>query len=733
MLHPLSRCFIASGIVAALLWNVDSLHAEVRLPEVFASKMVLQRDLPVPVWGWADPGEEVSVTLGEQTQKGKADAGGKWTVCFKPLKVGAPLVMTVKGKNTLTLDDILVGDVWLCSGQSNMEWRMRNFEDSKADIPNAANPAIRLFHVEKSWNRVAQQSLNASWKECTPETIPDFSAVGYYFGKKLNAELKVPIGLINSSWGGTRIEPWTTPEGFKAIKSLAALSEEIEARDPTSALHKKLVGETLEAYKAWIAATEKNLAAMQPVDPPPAFPALLTPYQDHQKPTVLHNAMVNPFVPLALRGVIWYQGESNRMEGMLYAEKMKALIAGLRIAFNNPEMPFYFVQLAPYDYKSNPEALAKIWEAQASVEKNVKNTGMAVINDIGNLKNIHPDKKNVVGARLADLALNRTYGKKEIACDFPESKGVVFDRTGALIDFANAKSLSTRDGKTPNWFEIAGTDGKFKPATATIRGTSVRVEEPTVQNPCAVRFAWSMLAEPNLQNELGLPVGAFRAGEIPERGDLDKLIAEAKNYKLIYSFNPLSPVLLDNKMRLDYTVDKTDDIFGQVKRVAYFLHLKPRAGQEQYVFVTMPPLSKNLKQLGVPTKGSGARFQQEVSDVTVLSNVPGVETGRFATGCNVEFWDCNYAAANEKNIPGASSEKFDFGDVMNTNSSPGYGSMQVHNYAKKQTIFAFNAFDKGPKTEVGIGNSSGRNPDWTFTGSAGQYETGLFLILVETE
>ncbi|MDR0703384.1 MAG: 9-O-acetylesterase [Planctomycetaceae bacterium] len=730
-----SDFFVVLGVAAALLF-VSDLRADVRLPEIFASNMVLQREMKVPVWGWAEPGEKVTVSFEGQNLSTETGADGRWSLQLEPLKAGGPFTLTVKGKNELKLENVLVGEVWLCSGQSNMEWGMSRSTEYNDELPKVENPKIRLFQIAKAWNQTPQDKLSASWKLCNAENIPNFSAVGYYFGQKINADLEVPVGLINSSWGGTRIEPWTPPVGFQSLPTLSNIAEEVAAKDPTTTFHKTLVTKTLADYKNWLETSEKNLAATKLITPPPVFPGQLAPYTNHQQPAVLYNAMVHPFVPLALRGAIWYQGESNMSEGMVYAEKMKALIQGWRTVFNNPELGFYYVQLAPYVYGGDSTRLAYLWEAQAAVEKALPKTGMAVINDlVTNLKDIHPPSKKPVGQRLALLALNRTYGKTDIVAASPELEKMDIDGSSVVLHFTNAKELKTRDGKNPDWFEIAGADGVYHKADATINGVTITLKNADVEKPYAVRFAWNQTAEPNVQNEAGLQLGSFRTGEIPERVIFDNLVIEAKNFKLLYSFDPTKPVLTDNNQRLVYKTDKSREIVGKIKRVGYFLYLKPKNGKEQFVFVTMPPLDPNLAKLGVPTKSSGARFQKQVSDVTVFSNVSGVETGTFADGFNVEFWDCNYAAPNTANIPGADNQKFDFGDQTSPARSPGYGSMQIHNFAKKQTVFAFNNFAVGNGCDVGIGNNPANNgnPDWTFSKSAQNYSGGQLMIFVETE
>ncbi|MDR2438348.1 MAG: 9-O-acetylesterase [Planctomycetaceae bacterium] len=730
-----SDFFVVLGIAVTLLF-VSDLRADVRLPEIFASNMVLQREMKVPIWGWAEPGEKVTVSFEGQNLTAETGTDGRWSVQLEPLKAGGPFVLTVKGKNELKLENVLVGEVWLCSGQSNMEWTMSRSAEYNDELPKVENSKIRLFHVAKAWNQTPQNKLSASWKLCNAENIPHFSAVGYYFGQKINADLDVPVGLINSSWGGTRIEPWTPPVGFQSLPTLSNIAEEVAAKDPTTALHKTLVTKTLAEYKNWIEVSEKNLAATKLITPPPVFPGQLAPYTNQQQPTVLYNAMIHPFVPLALRGAIWYQGESNMSEGMLYAEKMKALIQGWRTVFNNPDLGFYYVQLAPYVYGGDPTRLAYLWEAQTAVEKSLPKTGMAVINDlVTNIKDIHPPRKKPVGQRLALLALNRTYGKTDIVAASPELEKMDIDGSNLVLSFKNAKEIKTRNGKNPDWFEIAGADGVYHKADATINGVTIILNNANVEKPYAVRFAWDQTAEPNVQNEAGLQLGAFRAGEIPERVIFDNVVIDAKNFKLLYSFDPTKPVLTDNNQRLVYKTDKNREIVGKIKRVGYFLYLKPKDGEKQFVFVTMPPLDPNLAKLGVPTKASGARFQKQISDVTVFSNVSGIETGTFADGFNVEFWDCNYAAPNTASIPGANDQKFDFGDQMSPATSPGYGSMQIHNFAKKQTVFSFNNFAAGTGCDVGIGNnpSSNGNPDWTFSKSAQNYSGGQLMIFVETE
>ena len=732
---------LLAGICFAVILTclAITVQADVRLPEIFDNNMVLQRDMPVPIWGWAEPNETVSVTFGTQTVSTTTGANGKWAVQLPALKANTePATLTVKGRNEIRLTNVLVGDVWLGSGQSNMQWSMTQSDKAEYEelLKTVDNPNLRLFHVTRVFNAEPQEKLSvtASWTACSAEAIPEFSAVALHFGRKLQAELGVPIGLINSSWGGTRIEPWIPPVGFQNVPALKGIADELNIRNPQSEAHKKLVNQTLQQYQSWLdgASTRTGRIAL-----PPTFPPQLIPYANQQQPATLYNAMIHPIVPFALKGVIWYQGESNVGEGMLYAEKKKALIQGWRTVFNNPELGFYYVQLAPYIYGNNMPAtnLPELWEAQSAVEKMFPKIGQAVVNDtVDDIRDIHPVRKKPVGERLALLALNRSYGKNEVVCASPEFDKMEIAGNVLIVHFKNARSLKTRDGLAPDWFEIAGADGIYHKASAVIDGTTIKLTASDVSKPFAVRFAWHQTAQPNVQNEAGLQLGAFRAGTIPERALFDGLVPDSTTFQLLYRFDPTNPVLADNQHRLVYATDNSEQITGKVKRVGYFLYLV-KDKQPQYVFVTMPPLDPDLKKLGVPVKASGARFQKRIQDVRIVaSNVPSVKTGSY-TDCNVEFWDCNYGPENRANVPGASDNKYDFGDRMDPGTSPGYGSMQIHDVSGKQTILAFNNFRVGSDCDVGIGNNPDPNghPDWTFSKSAATYSGGQFLILVEME
>ncbi len=713
-------------------------RAEVKLPAVFSNDMVLQHAAKLPVWGTAEAGETVTVEVAGQTVTATADATGKWKLTLEPLAAGGPIEMTVKGSksNTQTLTNILVGEVWVCSGQSNMQWSFKNVvQDKEKHLAAANHPKIRLFNIPRRIHSSPQTDVaNTTWKVCDSKTVEDFSAVGYFFGLELFNELKVPVGLINSSWGGTRIEPWTPVIGFKDIPTLKSIWDLVELQTPGTPAHDQKVKAMLESYKVWLADAQTRVEAKLVPVPAPAYPKELVPFNSNAQPTTLYNGMINPVVPFAVRGAIWYQGEANLSDGMLYYDKMKALVNGWRSVWSNPDMAFYFVQLAPYRY-GNTYMLPVIWQAQEKFAKDMPNTGMAVINDIGNPKDIHPANKHDVGKRLALQALNKTYGKKELVADSPTLKSMEIKGKEILLTF-NTKALKTRDGKQPDWFEICGPNGNFVKADAQITNNTVTLSAEEVETPLAMRYAWSGIAEPNLTGETGLPVGAFQAGTPPDADALLKNIVETEKYQIVYSLDPTNSKVLNNGRAIQYTVDDSAKFAGKkIKRLGYFMGLTTKAGDMSYVFVSLDPFTQDIKKIAVPMADTQAVFQQKVANLNVKSNVEGVATGTVPEG-NIEFWPNNYGVGNAANIPGAANNLYDFGDVINTQSQVGYGSMQIHNYAASQTIFAFNNFRSGKNADVGIGNQPAgaqKHPDWTFSKSAQGYDKGILAVLVQLD
>ena len=439
-MRVLLSCFAA---VALLAGPLRPARADVKLPAVLGSHMVLQRDKPLPLWGWAAPDEAVTVQLGEVKASAKADDRGNWKVTLPPMKAdGKALRLVVSGKNRIELEDILLGEVWVGSGQSNMEMALGSTRDAKQAIAAAKHPQIRLFQVPKVQTKEPAKDVRASWQVCTPETVGGFSAALYYFGERLHKELKVPVGLIHSSWGGSAIEPWT-------IK-------------------------------------DKHSGGM-------------------------YNGMIAPLMPFAIRGVTWYQGESNVFgkNGLKYRDKMEDLIAGWRNVWGK-DLPFLFVQIAPWNRYPKGE-LPALWEGQVATLK-IPHTGMVVTTDlVDDIKDIHPRNKKDVGNRLALWALARVYDKKGVVYSGPLYKSMKVEGNKVRLSFAHTGGgLKSRDGKPLSEFQVAAADGKFVPAAATIDGDTVVVQARGVEKPAQVRFGWRMLANPNLANKEGLPASPFQ-------------------------------------------------------------------------------------------------------------------------------------------------------------------------------------------------------------------------------
>jgi len=726
---------ICALLLSLILTLAGTVHADVTLPKIFGSHMVLQQEKPIVLWGWANPGEKVTATVGESTASTSATDKGEWKLSLPAMKAGGPAVtLTITASNTITFDDVLIGEVWLCSGQSNMEFGIGNVINADKEIAAADFPQIRLMKVEKSWTASPQRDLRGDWKICSPETVKQggwngFSAVGYFFGRELHQKLNVPVGLIDATWGGTRIESWTPPQGFAEVPALAAANEKLQLAIPGSTSHDQRMSKLITDMNAWSESAQKALADKSTCPPIPKFPAELLGPTDVQSATALYNGMIHPLVPFAIRGAIWYQGEANHNEGKLYTERMKALIGGWRTVWNEGEFPFYFVQIAPYNYGDKQPYLPEFWEAQELAEKVIPNTGMIVVNDIGNLGDIHPKNKQEVGHRLAVRALHQTYGKTEILGQSPMFKSLATEGDKLRVTFDNAgDGLKTSDGKPLRLFEIAGeTSGGFKPATAVIDGNSVILASPEVKAPTAVRFAWAMLAEPNLCNSASLPASAFRAGSIPVHDYISEKVPEVKDYKLVYDLDlsMLGPVI-------QYAVDNHAAITGPFDRIAYAMELQDSKGNTQWVYASMDAFTDDIRKIGVPTVASHAHFQQNLSHLTVYSNVPSLTTGENLDGGNIEFWPNNYAPGNAANVPNASSETYDFGDQI-TDLLDGYGSMQIHNHDAKQTLFALNHWREGSAADLGIGNAPSGNPDWTFAANGESYVTKRLRVFVHVK
>jgi sialate O-acetylesterase len=645
--HALSRsvAFIALSLGAAAA-------ADVTLPSVISNNMVLQRSSEVAIWGWASPGEAVTISAtwhdAGPLAKTTAESDGSWRTTIATPTAGGPFALTVTGDNTITLDNVLIGEVWVCSGQSNMEWPVARADNAEAEIAAADHPQIRLFSVANTFSLHEQLDAQGSWSVCSPDTISSFSAVGYYFGRELNTELGVPIGLIASDWGGTVAEAWTSERVVRQVPGFEKALDFIEqSRDParrmnltkanqenwwrrldavgdnkpprgwnstdfddsaweTISLPASLTGDTLGNFdglvyfrlktrlpRGWnadkatlelgpiddyddvwingkhVASTHaegmwnvarkyavpsnvlvprNNVIAVRMLDTGgiagingkpnqikltqgdrtvslagewrfksgstqaslPAMPS--SPRVNQNTPTTLYNGMIAPIIPYTIRGAIWYQGESNRTRAKQYRTLFPAMIQNWRDDWGLGDFPFYFVQIAPFNYGNDKGQAAELREAQFMTLAS-PNTGMVVTTDIGNPANIHPTNKQEVGRRLSLWAIANDYGRDVASFSGPLYEGMTVNGSEVRLTFTHADGGLVARGGPLTHFTIAGADKVFVPASARIDGKTIVVSSEKVPDPVAVRFGWGAADEPNLFNAHGLPASTFRTDD----------------------------------------------------------------------------------------------------------------------------------------------------------------------------------------------------------------------------
>ncbi len=497
---------------ASLTLLAPCIRADVTLPAIFSDHMVLQAEAPVPVWGWAQANEQVTVSIGEQSKTGKADANGKWMIKLDKLKSGQATVLTVKGNNTITIQDVLTGEVWLCSGQSNMAMTVSKSKDFEQEKAAADFPRIRMFREASAANPSVQEKCNGKWEVCSPNTVGGFSATAYFFGRELYQKINQPVGLINTSVGGTPIEAWTSLEALKGPPELKPTFEhwaKMEAEwDPEK---EKANYETqLAKYKEALAKeggdTNKALRAPRKT---------VAPLTNPRRPTNLFNSKIAPLIPYAIRGAIWYQGEANASPNGLYDLTLPLMIKDWRTRWNQGDFPFAWVQL-PGCMKAQEKPVedsgwACIREFMLK-SLSVPNTGMAITIDVGEAGNIHPINKQEVGKRLAMWALAKVYGQN-CASSGPLPSGHEIKGSEIICSFKNTDGgLLAREGELKG-FAIAGADKNWVKGSAKIDGDKVIVSSPEVKEPKAVRYAWASNPECNLFNGAGIPASPFRTDD----------------------------------------------------------------------------------------------------------------------------------------------------------------------------------------------------------------------------
>lgn len=441
------------------------LSAKIIPAPVFSDNMVLQQNSQVAIWGWANAGETVSIVAGwnqNDTVKVKTDNSAKWITTIRTISAGGPYTLEILGSSKVEMKNVMLGEVWICSGQSNMEWSVTHkILNGEEEAANADHPEIRIFHIPKIGAEYPQQTCNAAWAVCSPESMRSTSAVGYFFARELNQKLNIPVGIIVTAWGGTPIEVWIE-------KSLIENNPELNN------------AKMKDKYDWW------------PNDP-----------------GILHNSMIWPVVPYGIAGAIWYQGESNRNNHQVYAQMMKTLIENWRSDFRK-EFPFYYVQIAPFDYGKNGRS-ERVREQQEMVAKMVPNTGMVVVSDlVDNIKDIHPRNKQDVGKRLANFALAEIYHQNVGAFKSPAYQSLEVEKDKIRLTFANVPSGLKSTGSEPSRFLIAGEDRNFVPATAKIDGKTIVLSSKLVKSPVAARFCFDDTSMPDVFSDEGLPLAPFR-------------------------------------------------------------------------------------------------------------------------------------------------------------------------------------------------------------------------------
>ena len=506
---------ILTFVVGALLLACVSASAKVRLPVLFSDSMVLQADHPVKIWGWADDGELVVVQYKKQVKSVRA-AGGRWSVTLSAMPANSQgSVLVVLAENEIELKNVVVGEVWVASGQSNMQWSLRRTDDWTKAAATSSNPHLRLFYVPRVSSGEKLDDIKGDymggkprWQVSGPDSTPEFSAVGYYFGRDLQKARNVPVGIIHTSWGGAPAELWTSPE---AMSANAALKKElVDPYEGKVANYEKALAKCDADAKAAKAAGKK-FTKRRPRAP--------------RQSSSLYNSMIHPLLNFSIRGAIWYQGEANVGRAHQYRTLFPTMIQSWRKAWKQGDFPFYAVELAPWDFnrKRSLDVIARkpvdsTWgelrDAQIHASKVLRNVGTVTISDVGMKDDIHPTNKAPVGGRLALLARERTYGEG-IEASGPSFRGATTSGGEVIIRFSNVGDGLVVKGDGLTGFSIAGPDGQFVWANAEIKGNTVVVSHPNIKKPAGVRFGWADYPVVNLWNKNGLPAHPFRTDRFP--------------------------------------------------------------------------------------------------------------------------------------------------------------------------------------------------------------------------
>ena len=489
----MNSCYVrVIALIVLLVSMAGYCHADISLPAIFSDNMVLQRETKTKIYGTAEPKQNLTVQFGEVVMKTTAKSDGQWSVMMPTGKAGGPFELTVtakEGQPQVKISNVMVGEVWLCAGQSNMRWPVSKVLNAGREIENSVEfPNIRLFSIKENTSRLplSQFEETSGWGVCSPDTVTDFSGVSYFFGRELSKTFPdVPIGLIMSAYDGTACEAWTSRKGLESVDRFKSMLEYWDGREDES----------------------------------------------ENRPVGLFNAMIHPLQEVQLRGVLWYQGESNNGRGEQYAKLFPTMIADWRQFFNKPELPFYFVQLAPFRYeKKAPESLPELWDAQLKTLNQSKQVGMVVTSDIGDVDDLHPKNKQEVGRRLALLALSNVYNenlpaeKRSLVSSGPVFESMRIANQNIELQFRHAEGLKTSSPDKPlTGFQVAGDDQKFIPVEAAIVDDMVKLTYPATIKPVAVRFGWTDTSVSILFNKAGLPASSFRTDDFP-------LLSEGKDF-----------------------------------------------------------------------------------------------------------------------------------------------------------------------------------------------------------